>query len=296
MVGRLLKTGDTIGVVSPSHVATAERYAPMLEGLRRLGFRVKEGKNLYKATYGYSATGLERAQDFNDMARDPEVKLVLFGGGEGGNEVVPFLDFGAIRDNPKRYLSYSDGTDILNAIWMKAGLVAYYGQTPGIFGEISEYDLGQFRANLCEGGVNRHVGNSPWRTIRAGRAEGTLVGGYLGNLALMLGAEHFPWDREGEYLLFLEDHEMFSSMDRFSAMLSRVEFSPFMDRVTGLLFGHYSETVPEALYARLARLGEARGIPVAYCDDFGHGKNHAILPIGCRARLDAEEGLWYLHE
>ncbi|MBD5488573.1 MAG: hypothetical protein HDR13_07230 [Lachnospiraceae bacterium] len=27
-------------------------------------------------------------------------------------------------------------------------------------------------------------------------------------------------------------------------------------------------------------------IPVAYCDDFGHGSNHAIFPIGRKAVLD----------
>lgn len=32
-----------------------------------------------------------------------------------------------------------------------------------------------------------------------------------------------------------------------------------------------------------------RGIPVVYCDDFGHGANHAVLPIGRRAVLDAND-------
>jgi GrpB-like predicted nucleotidyltransferase (UPF0157 family) len=66
-----------------------------------------------------------------------------------------------------------------------------------------------------------------------------------------------------------------------------------MDKVAGLLFGHYSENAPPELFERLKRLGDAHGIPVAHVDDFGHGKNHAILPIGCRATLDAEEGLTY---
>ncbi len=44
MIPKRLTYGDTIGVVSPSHVAERERYWPMLEGLRKLGFHVKEGK------------------------------------------------------------------------------------------------------------------------------------------------------------------------------------------------------------------------------------------------------------
>jgi len=40
------------------------------------------------------------------------------------------------------------------------------------------------------------------------------------------------------------------------------------------------------LMERLKRFGVKHDVPVVYCDDFGHGNNHAILPIGCDAALD----------
>ena len=64
MIPKRLTYGDTIGVVSPSHVAERERYRPMLEGLRKLGFHVKEGKNLYRDTYGYLASEQERRKTY----------------------------------------------------------------------------------------------------------------------------------------------------------------------------------------------------------------------------------------
>ena len=292
MIAKRLKAGDTVGLVAPSHVATREHYAPIIAGLESAGYRVKTGENLYKASYGYAATPEERAADFNQMAADPDVRLVFFGGGEGSNEVAPLIDYGLVAENPKLYLSYSDGTDILLAIYEKTGLLTYYGQTPGLFADISEYDAAQFHGQMVEGNAARHAGNSPWRAVCPGRAEGTLAGGYLGNFAYLLGEGLFS-RAEGKYVLFLEDHEMFSSMDRLSAILARVEHSPFMHRVAGLLFGHYSENEPPELCERLGRLGEKWHIPVAHCDDFGHGKNHAILPVGCRATLDDVEGLTY---
>ncbi len=294
MIAERLKPGDAIGLVAPSHVATREHYAPILAGLESAGYRVKTGENLYKATYGYAATPEERAADFSQMAADPDVRLVFFGGGEGGNEILPLIDYGLIAQNPKLYLSYSDGTDILLAIHEKTGLQTYYGQTPGLFADISDYDASQFRRHMIAGNVSRQVGNSPWRGVCPGRAEGTLVGGYLGNFAYLLGTRFFSWNEKERYVLFLEDHEVFSSMDRLSALLARVEQSPFMPCAAGLLFGHYSENEPPELCERLARLGEKWHIPVAHCDDFGHGKNHAIFPIGARATLDAAEGLSYL--
>jgi len=45
----------------------------------------------------------------------------------------------------------------------------------------------------------------------------------------------------------------------------------------------------EELTDILTRFGKKNGIPVMYCDDFGHGKNHGILPIGIRARMDTSK-------
>ena len=44
----------------------------------------------------------------------------------------------------------------------------------------------------------------------------------------------------------------------------------------------------QALRETVERFGAAHGIPTVYTDDFGHGTRHAILPIGIRAVLDAD--------
>ena len=88
-----LKYGDKIGIISPSHAAEKERYQKMFSGIRSIGFDIVEGKNLYKDTYGYRASEIERADDFNDMVSDNEIKMVFFGGGYGSNEIVPYLDY-----------------------------------------------------------------------------------------------------------------------------------------------------------------------------------------------------------
>lgn len=289
MIPRRLIPGDTIGVVSPSHVAVRERYQPMLEGLRRLGFQVKQAKNLYRDTYGYLASEQERAEDINAMVQDDTVRMILFGGGEGGNEVLPLLDYEAIARNPKIFLSYSDGTSILNAVYARTGLETYYGQTPGIFSDLRPYDEAQFRAHFLEGGVTHFTPNSPWITLTEGVGQGTLLGGYLGNMALLAGGPYLPL-KERQYVLFLEDHEQFSPVARVSALLTHLEQGGLAGRVAGLLFGHYSAPVNEQLLERLRRFGECYQIPVAYCDDFGHGDNHAVMPIGRTARLDTAGG------
>lgn len=284
-----LKQGDAIGIISPSHVADKTDYEKYAKGIEKLGFQVKFGKNIFKDTYQYTASVDERVEDLNEMVYDETVKMIFFGGGCGSVDLLPYIDYKKIKESPKLFLSYSDGTSILNAIYAQTGITTYYGQTPGLFDNISEYDKGQFVSHLVDGNVTYYTSNSKWHTIIEGRCEGCLVGGYLVNFALALGNKFFPYPTDKKYILFIEELDKFQSIQDVSMFLTCIGQSRIMPQVTGLLFGHYSDEVSPLLFEALKRFGGQYHIPVAYCDDFGHGVNHAIFPIGKNAVLDTKK-------
>lgn len=195
-----LNIGDTIGIISPSHIASVEQYSKIIIGLQNQGFKVKIGNNLYKNTYGYSATETDRANDLNEMVSDKDVKLIFFGGGYGSIELLPLIDYENIKKNPKAFLSYSDGTSILNAIYSKTELITYYGQTPGNFESITDYTRKNFFSMLVNGNESDFVSNSVWHTLNKGICEGLLVGGYSWNFALSLGNSYFGIDKNNKYI------------------------------------------------------------------------------------------------
>lgn len=104
-----------------------------------------------------------------------------------------------------------------------------------------------------------------------------------------------PLDEGRQYVLFIEDHERFFGIESESAHIGRLEQCGILFHTSGLLFGNYSAPVNEQLLERLRRLGEKWNIPVAYCDDFVHGENRAILPIGIPATLDTERSTLIYH-
>lgn len=288
MIAERLSEGDVIGIICPSHVA-GEDYQQIVKGIEQLGFKVKLGANIYKKTHGYLASEQERADDLNNMVFDNEVKMILFGGGWGANELLPLIDYEKIARHPKLFSSYSDGTSILNAIHAKTGLITYYGLGAGEFRDLKHYDYIQFAKHfICGNKADLLCGSGEWRTIRSGACEGILIGGYTINFAWLVGGEYFKYDTGQKYILFIEDHEKFSDPVIVSAYLSHIEQSPFIRNVSGLIFGHYSNDVPETLLQRLERFGEKYSIPLIYTDDFGHFTKHSILPIGVSARLDAD--------
>lgn len=289
-----LQKGDTIGLAAPSWLATEQCAAPIAASLGTMGYRVKYARNLFSKSWGYAASPEERADDLNELIRDESIRMIFFGGGEGADDVTDMLDYAAAKASPKLWLSYSDGTSILNSVWAKAGIPVLYGQMPGIIPEISGYNLNQFM-RFTAGLPSEHISNTPWHCLTPGTAHGTLIGGYLSNFIYLTATGRIPLDEDRRYVLFIEDHEKFFGIESESAHIGRLEQCGILSRTDGLLFGHYSTPVNEQLLERLRRLGEKWNIPVAYCDDFGHGENHAILPIGIPATLDTERGMLIYH-
>ena len=283
-----LKQGDTIGIICPSYVADKNDYEKYKRGIEKLGFKVKLGKNIYKDTDRYTASVEERINDLNEMVYDEAVKMILFDGGCGSVDLIPYIDYKQIKKTSKLFLSFSDGTSILNAVYAQTGITTYYGQTPILFAHVSEYDRKQFVSHLIEGNVTDFTSNSDWHTITEGCCRGRLVGGYLLNFALALGNRFFPYQTDKNYILFIEELEQFRDIEHVSMLLTCIGQSLLMEQVTGLLFGHYSEEPSPLLFEVLERFGKKYNIPIAYCDDFGHGKNHAIFPIGKEALLDTK--------
>lgn len=283
-----LRPGDTIGIIAPCGRVDKGIFDAAFDTLRAKGYKIKESRYLYSGTNGYAGSEEERAADLNAMVLDDEVRMVLFSGGYVSNEILPMIDFAAIAAHPKLYSSFSDGTSILNAIWARTGLVTYYGQDPGVFCKPTDYDMRYFENWLVRPPMREFVPRTPWQTFCGGVGKGLLVGGYTLNFAMMVGGEFFPFDETEDYLLIMEDHEMFFEPIAVSSLLSHIGQSRLMPRVRGLIFGDYSDRRFDELDGMLRRFGERHHIPVVYSHDFGHGDTHAVLPIGIRAELDAD--------
>lgn len=289
-----LKSGDKIGIIAPSYATTYEMIAGALHNLESAGFQIELAQHVFSDTYGFAGSIEERAADFNAMIADPSVKMILFGGGEVCNEILPYIDYEAVKSNPKILASYSDSTTILNAITSMTGLVTFYGISPNTFQDWNEYNWQSFEQRLMTDNTE-YIKTSPWRIIRPGQCTGELTGGYLVNYAALQGLKWFEL-KHNDYILFLEDHEGFGFPAVVAKWLTNLEHRGVFDHVKGFIFGHYSERYHPELDEILWRIGERYDIPVVKCEDFGHGVFNAIIPIGITATLDTEHEHFGFHE
>lgn len=72
------------------------------------------------------------------MFGDSEVSAILcFIGGDYSNQLLPYIDWGLIKKNPKVFIGYSDISVLHHAIQSQTGLQTFYG--PALLTQFAEY-------------------------------------------------------------------------------------------------------------------------------------------------------------
>jgi muramoyltetrapeptide carboxypeptidase len=130
--------------------------------------------------------------------------------------------------------------------------------------------------------------SSDFKVIHSGKCNGILTGGYLVNYAALFATPYFKLDKNKKYVLFIEDHERFSTPAVVSKWFSNLEMYGAFENAVGLIFGHYSDNEYPVIDDILCRIGNKYSMPVIRCNDFGHGKYNSIFPIGISCKIDTD--------
>lgn len=297
-----LRAGDTIGLFGSGTRLTEEWIAQSVANVQAMGFKVRLGRHV-RALHGhYAGTAAQRVEDLHQLWADGDVRaLWSIRGGAGTAQMLPHLDYAALRRNPKPVIGYSDVTALHLALLRHAGLVCFHG--PAGVSTFTPYSVRHLRAVLMEPRPTTLLERSPEhraraaaepqfraRTVRAGVAEGALVGGNLSVLSALVGTP-FGALTEGA-LLFLED--VGEQPYRVDRMLTQLELAGLLRGSAGLMGGVFEncEAPPDSPRMPLADVIDARfgsaGVPALYGASFGHVRDQFTLPLGVRARLDAQ--------
>ncbi|QCR40457.1 LD-carboxypeptidase [Microbacterium sp. SGAir0570] len=152
----VLVPGDRVAVLSPSFAAPGFAPAVHEQALSRIRSDLGLVPVEFPTTRELGASPQARARDIGAAFADPTIAAVFATlGGDDQITVIPFLDAGVIRDNPKPFFGYSDNTNLLNWLW-QLGVSGYYGGSTqvhlGAGPGIDEIHLRSLRAALFTGG------------------------------------------------------------------------------------------------------------------------------------------------
>ncbi len=278
-----LRPGDAIRIVAPAGSFDATALA---EGAARLRTRyeVRVGEGIGERRGYLAGDDRRRLEELHRALEEPDVRAIVCArGGYGAARLLDRLPSGTVRRSRKLLVGFSDVT-ALHAAWALAGLRSLHAPMVAWLGAASDDALARwFRA--VEGEPP-----APFATeaIVPGAAEGPLVGGNLAVLAGLAGTPWFP-PVDGA-ILFLED--VGERPYRVDRMLTQLRLAGVFGRVAGVAVGAFTgcdagpdgTTVDAVLRDRLGDLAVpvVAGLPVGHVDD------NVPLPLGARARIEAE--------
>ena len=288
-----LKIGDTIGVVAPSNPIineNVEEIQKAKEIIEELGFKVKFSRNLFSNTNGYSATAKEKAEDINEMFKDKEIKMIWCAkGGNNSNTTFEYLDYEAIKQNPKIICGFSDITSITNMITEKTGLVTFSGTNfKTIATDETDYSLKEVLKRFVDGSLELGKTEYGYKIIRNGMAEGELIGGNL-NLTNGMVAGKYSIDFTDK-ILFLEELGFETPPALASNFLYHMKQNGVFDKIKGIWLGNYThESGINLEDILLDVIGDEFTGPIIKSENFGHIDKKTVIPIGTKAKIDTNQ-------
>lgn len=301
-----LRLGDTVGLIAPaSSNDDPQHFAAVQDTIRGMGLVPRLGRHAMDRFGYFAGTDRDRAADIHDMFADDAVRaLFAIHGGWGSARLLPLLDWDVIRAHPKLLIGSSDVTALHLAFAARAGFATIHAPNASSRWEAATWSSFWRLAftgevPLLEGGgmlspvPDAGPGRWPVTTIRAGKAQGRLLGGNLTVLAALVGTPWLP-DFHGA-ILFLED--VGEAEYRIDRLMSQLLLSGMLGKVGGVIFGQCARcstglpdyagfTVPQILDQYLAPLG----VPAFFGANIGHVRNQLSLPVGARVEMDAGAG------
>lgn len=284
-----LPKGGTIGLVAPSRWPDPAWVEAAKSRFEKRGHKVVVHDQV-KLRHGQQAgTAQEAVAALHSLFADPSVNAIVCArGGNGALRLLDLLDYDLIACNPKPFIGFSDATVLLNAIAKKSGFVTYHGPmgwnfSEGQYDQRTEEDLFAVLSGVKEK-------TYPVDVVRAGAAQGQLVGGNITLLRSLVGTPYDWTAKDG--LLFIEDG--FEYLYKMANDMAHLRLAGKFEGVRAVIVGEicdvaderdpqdppYGMTAKEIILEHLPP-----DVPVVFDFPCGHGKYLTTLPVGAQAKV-----------
>lgn len=312
---RKLVRGSHIRVIAPSRsmgILSDDLIQKAKTRLEQCGFVVSFGKHILEKDAFNSSSIASRIEDLHDAFSDPQIEGILSViGGYNANQLLEYIDYDLIANNPKILCGFSDITILANAITAKTGMITYIGPHFSSWGMQKgfEYSLEYFIKCCMEDSAYDMLPSKEWSddlwyvdqdnrnfitnegmwVLNAGYGFGRIVGGHVRCVNALQGTTYWL-SLDDSILLLEEDSEV--NLALFDRQLQSLIHQPDFNGVKAILIGRFQKEARitrEMLFEVIKTKEALKNIPIIGNMDFGHTTPIATLPIGGSMEIIADQ-------
>lgn len=305
-----------IGIVAPSlGIYDTEGLEKTKSGIKRfesLGFEVIVG-NIMNNNKVTSSDKISRANDFMKIYKQSDI-IISISGGELMVEILDYLDFDYIKNNPKIFMGYSDNTNLTFLLTTMLNMNTVYGYNFKTFGKkwdrsiLNFYELLFKGKNIFKGfemvkeeetenylDEFKFIEPNKWKSINSNKMEGILLGGCLEVILNLIGTKY---DYVKDYVLNKDIIWYFDIYDlnifELKRALIQMNMAGYFKTTKGICISRFftsNDLFNVTLKEILEEFSNENNIPIFYDVDLGHMP--PVLPFvnGLNAKISINDGI-----
>ena len=275
-----------VAIISCSN-GLQESARPTLDKLLKifssLGLNVVLSSTIYVKDDGLSSgSGKERGEELMNLYKDSSIDAIFdISGGDLSNEVLEYIDFDVIKNNPKPFIGYSDLSVILNSIYSQSGAPSYLYQVRHIV--TNEENLNRF-TNFIKG-LNNDLFNFKYNWIQGKSMEGIVIGGNIRCTLKLAGTKYMP-DFKGKILLL---ESLGGDVAKMRTFLTQLKLMGAFKEINGIILGTFTEMEKNNYNPTIEELVKEivndKNMPIVKTKELGHGNDSKCIAIGKEIKL-----------
>lgn len=319
---KFIKEQGTIGVTAPSRGITNEldlkRLESAIKNINEKGFNVIETENVRTDNLGRSSSKEERAKQLESLFLDKKVDAIISAsGGDFLMEMLPYLNYEVIKNNPKWFQGYSDPTWLTYTITTNLDIATIYSNNFKSFGMNPWHKSLETNVKILKGDLinqksfekyelykkNQETGledynlteKVKWKIITGEKEvaiKGRMIGGCLDVINEIYGTNY---DKTQEFLekyqndgiiWYLENYSLTS--EDLTRVLWKLNDKGYFKYTKGIIFGRslnyqsfYNLSFEETIKSSLKDLK----VPIITEADFGHLSPRMTIINGAIAEI-----------
>ncbi len=255
----------------------------LLDILSSLGLNVILSSAIYVKDDGLSSgSGKERGKELMKLYKDSSIDAIFdVSGGDLANEVLEYIDFDIIKNNPKPFIGYSDLSVILNSIYSQVGDTSYLYQVRHIVA--NKENLDRFINFIKDS--NNDLFNIDYRWIQGESMEGIVIGGNIRCTLKLAGTKYMP-NFKGKILLL---ESLGGDVAKMRTFLTQLKLMGAFKEINGIILGTFTEMEKNNYNPTIEELVKEivndKNMPIVKTEDIGHGNNSKCMAIGKEIKL-----------